>query len=430
MHLGGMLGRALLIAGTAATLFMACPHLVLADDLDDARARQNIITHLKGTLSDNLQRAEAQEIALQQQLQETQDQINTTLQQIAETERQIADLESQIAALEVHIAATRLELARAKADYGQFMRVTYKSQADPLPMLLGAPNVQAFLSRATTIERVNFLSKQLMDRITRTERELRVEEAVAKDKKAEANARRADLVTQNQALLDQQKKEKDLQLRLQASIRQVKWELVAINGQSAELAQRIADMEIARQDQLIAEAEQAAWQQAQFWMAHNMLSLPNQSATHSTKYPLIWPQQRGTISLPFGPCSYPFEPPGFGYRHFHTGIDIAFTQGTPILAADDGTVVAAAASVLDGQLVGYGNYVIVAHRNNFFSLYGHLLGYKVKVGDSVHQGQVIGFEGTTGNSTGPHLHFEYRYNGQPTNPIPYLPANGPNTFNQ
>jgi murein DD-endopeptidase MepM/ murein hydrolase activator NlpD len=425
-----MLGRAVLLASTVAVLLVGSPTNVLADEVDDARARLNIINHLKGSLSDNLQRAEAQEIAMQQQLQETQDQINTTLQQIAETERLIADLESQITALQAYIAATRLELARAKADYGQFMRVTYKSQADPLPMLLGAPNFQAFLSRATTIERVNFLSKQLMDRITRTERELKVEEAVAKDKKAEADARRADLVIQKQALLDQQVKEKNLQLRLQASIRQVKWELVAINGQSAELAQRIADMEIARQDQLIAEAEQAAWQQAQFWMAHNMLSLPNQSATHSTKYPLIWPQQQGSISLPFGPCSYPFEPPGFGYRHFHTGIDIAFTQGVPILAADDGTVVAADASVLFGQLVGYGKYVIIAHRNNFFSLYGHLLGYKVKAGDTVRQGDVIGFEGTTGNSTGPHLHFEYRYNGQPTNPLPYLPANGPNAFNQ
>src|SRR6266852_4679998 len=357
MHSGGMLGRAVLLASTVAVLLVGSPTGVLADEVDDARARLNIINHLKGSLSDNLQRAEAQEIAMQQQLQETQDQINTTLQQIADNE-------------------------------------------------------------------------QLIARITRTERELKVEEAVAKDKKAEADARRADLVIQKQALLDQQVKEKNLQLRLQASIRQVKWELVAINGQSAELAQRIADMEIARQDQLIAEAEQAAWQQAQFWMAHNMLSLPNQSATHSTKYPLIWPQQQGSISLPFGPCSYPFEPPGFGYRHFHTGIDIAFTQGTPILAADDGTVVAADTSVLYGQLVGYGRYVIIAHRNNFFSLYGHLLGYKVKAGDTVRQGDLIGFEGTTGNSTGPHLHFEYRYNGQPTNPIPYLPANGPNTFNQ
>jgi murein DD-endopeptidase MepM/ murein hydrolase activator NlpD len=189
-------------------------------------------------------------------------------------------------------------------------------------------------------------------------------------------------------------------------------------------------MEIARQDQLIAEAEQAAWQQAQFWMQNNLFNLPNASASHSTKYPLIWPVQQGTLTLLFGPCSQVFEPPAFGYPHFHTGVDIAYNQGTPILAADDGIVVAASSSVLNGQLVGYGNYVILAHRNNFFSLYGHMLGYVVKAGDLVHQGQLIGYEGSTGNSTGPHVHFEYRYGGNPTNPLPYLPPNGPNSFNQ
>jgi murein DD-endopeptidase MepM/ murein hydrolase activator NlpD len=145
---------------------------------------------------------------------------------------------------------------------------------------------------------------------------------------------------------------------------------------------------------------------------------------------LIWPLQTGSITQYFGPSTYPFEPPGFGYAHFHTGVDVAANQGAPILAADDGVVVAADASTINGQFVGYGNYVIVAHRNNFFSLYGHLLGFTVKPGDAVHQGQLIGYEGSTGNSTGPHVHFEYRYGGNPTNPLPYLPPNGPNSFNQ
>jgi murein DD-endopeptidase MepM/ murein hydrolase activator NlpD len=189
-------------------------------------------------------------------------------------------------------------------------------------------------------------------------------------------------------------------------------------------------MEIARQDQLIAEAEQAAWQQAQFWMQNNLFNLPKASEGHSTKYPLIWPLQQGTITQIFGPSSWPFEPPGFGYPHFHTGVDVSYKQGSPILAADDGVVVAATTSLMNGQMVGYGNYVILAHRNNFFSLYGHLLGFQVKAGDTVRQGQLIGYEGSTGNSTGPHVHFEYRYGGQPTNPMPYLPPNGPNNFNQ
>ena len=427
----GGLRRALLAAiliGSA--VLSAGPLTASADDISDAQARLQIINKIKGSLSDNLSRAEAQQIALQQQLQETQDEINQTLDKIAAEEREIASLAEKISALQAKIAETRLQLLKLKREYAGFVRATYKSEADPVALLLGAPNFQAFLNRAVAIEHLSFLSTHLMDRIKQTQLDLQAQQMVVEMDKQIADRKRDDLVAQKAALVAQQAQEKVLQDKLQASIAQVKWELTAINGQSAALAQRIADMEIARQDQLIAEAEQAAWQQAQFWMQNNLFSLPTASGTHSTKYPLIWPMPKGTITQPFGPSTLVFEPPGFGYPHFHTGVDVSYIQGTPVLAADDGVVVAAASSVMSGQLVGYGNYVIIAHRNNFFSLYGHLLGFSVKAGDTVHQGQPIGAEGSTGNSTGPHVHFEYRYGGQPTNPLPYLPPNGPNAFNQ
>ncbi len=430
MHRLGGTFHLLVAIGLGSSLLLSAPLPASADELADDRTRLAIINRLKDSLQDNLQRAEAEEIALEQQLQATRDTIAQTLERIAAIERRIAELESQIAALEAKIAETRMKLAQAKADYGAFMRATYKSQAEVLPLLLKSPNFQAFLSRAMVIEHVSLLGQQLMDRIKQTERELHAEEDQVKKRKAEADSERADLVEQKSALESEQAKEQALLARLRISIARVRYELVVIKGQSAALAQRIVEIEIARQNQIIAEAEQAAWQQAQFWMAHNLFSLPAASGTHSTKYPLIWPLQQGSLTLLFGPTSYLFEPPGFGYPHFHTGVDIAYTQGNPILAADDGVVVAADQSLLSGVLVGYGNYLIVAHRNSFFSLYGHLLKSQVKAGDAVHQGQVLGFEGSTGNSTGPHLHFEYRYGGQPTNPLPYLPPNGPNSFNQ
>src|SRR5881275_3185493 len=408
MGLRGTAIRLLVAGGVGFSLLLTTAAPTAADDITDAQARLKVINRLKGDLQDNLQRAQAQEIALLQQLQETRDTINQTIDKITATERRIAELERQIAALQAKIAEEQLELKKTKEEYSGFVRAAYKSDGDVLSQLLAAPDFQGFLNRAVAIEHISYMS----------------------GKKQEADKDRADLLGQKTALLQQQAHQQDLERRLRQSISQVKYELVAINGQSAALAQRIADMEIARQDQLIAEAEQAAWQQAQFWMQHNLFTLPGANATHSTKYPLIWPLQQGTITLLFGPCSQVFEPPAFGYKHFHTGVDVAYKQGSPILAADDGVVVAADTSVVGGQLVGYGNYIIVAHRNNFFSLYGHLLGFQVKAGDSVHQGQLIGYEGSTGNSTGPHVHFEYRYGGQPTNPLPYLPPNGPNSFSQ
>jgi murein DD-endopeptidase MepM/ murein hydrolase activator NlpD len=430
MGLRGTAFRLLVAGGVGASILLASALPTSADEISDAKARLQLIGKLKGTLKDNLQKAEAQEIALRQQLQETRDTINQTIDKIAAAERRIAELEREIAALDAKIAEEQLELRKTKAEYATFVRSAYKSDADPLAQLLAAPDFQGFLNRAVAIEHLTYLANRLIDRIHKVDRQLHEQQDLVKGKKKEADRDRADLVDQKVALVQQQAHQQDLENRLRQSIAQVKWELTAIDGQSAALAQRIADMEIARQDQLIAEAEQAAWQQAQFWMQHNLFTLPNSGANHSTKYALIWPLQQGSITLVFGPCTQAFEPPGFGYAHFHAGVDIAYNQGSPILAADDGVVVAAASSVLNGQLVGYGNYIIVAHRNNFFSLYGHLLGFQVKAGDSVHQGQLIGYEGSTGNSTGPHVHFEYRYGGQPTNPLPYLPPNGPNNFSQ
>jgi murein DD-endopeptidase MepM/ murein hydrolase activator NlpD len=123
------------------------------------------------------------------------------------------------------------------------------------------------------------------------------------------------------------------------------------------------------------------------------------------------------ISQPFGPTSLLLEPPLGPYPHFHTGIDFADPFGTPVRAAADGIVVAAATG-----RIGYGNYIILAHGQGVETLYGHLDALTVALGDKVVQGQVVGREGSSGFSTGPHLHFEVRVDGQFVDPMVYLPA--------
>lgn len=135
----------------------------------------------------------------------------------------------------------------------------------------------------------------------------------------------------------------------------------------------------------------------------------------------------GAISQPFGPSSLGFEPQmtfnGVTYPHFHTGIDIAAPLDTPVHAAADGIVVLAGPSTdAAGHLVGYGNYVVIAHAGKMITLYGHLDQLLVHAGQPVHAGDVIGLEGSTGYSTGPHLHFEVRVGGLLTDPLPFLAA--------
>jgi murein DD-endopeptidase MepM/ murein hydrolase activator NlpD len=108
---------------------------------------------------------------------------------------------------------------------------------------------------------------------------------------------------------------------------------------------------------------------------------------------------------------------GFGRRwgRLHAGIDIAAPKGTPIHAAKAGTVVFA------GVMRGYGNVVIIDHGGGLSTLYGHQSRLGSRRGQKVSQGQVIGFVGSTGHSTGNHCHFETRINGSPQNPRKYLP---------
>ena len=112
------------------------------------------------------------------------------------------------------------------------------------------------------------------------------------------------------------------------------------------------------------------------------------------------------------------EPPGHGYAHYHTGIDISAAYGAPVRAAADGVVIHT--GWLGGDNWGYGNCIIIVDDSTFSTLYGHLSGVAVRPDQTVRQGQVIGYEGSTGNSSGPHLHFEIRVNGEPVNPYGYL----------
>jgi len=126
------------------------------------------------------------------------------------------------------------------------------------------------------------------------------------------------------------------------------------------------------------------------------------------------PPRQGT-----GTFSYPARgriTSGFGWRwgRRHTGIDIALNVGTPVKAADGGTV------KFSGSYGGYGNLVIIDHGGDYETYYGHNSKLLVKKGDKVFKGQTISLSGSTGNSTGPHLHFEVRKFGVPTDPTKYL----------
>jgi murein DD-endopeptidase MepM/ murein hydrolase activator NlpD len=124
----------------------------------------------------------------------------------------------------------------------------------------------------------------------------------------------------------------------------------------------------------------------------------------------VKPISGGRLTSPFGPRKRPKK----GASSYHKGIDWATPIGTTVCASSGGVVSKA------GWASGYGNVVYIDHPNGLQTRYGHLSKVKVKVGQKVNQGSVIALSGNTGVSTGPHIHFEMRLNGEAVNPAKYL----------
>lgn len=127
--------------------------------------------------------------------------------------------------------------------------------------------------------------------------------------------------------------------------------------------------------------------------------------------PSLWPVQ-GIVTSSFGSRLDPFK----GEGAFHTGIDIATNVGDAVRAPADGTVLKA------GLGTGYGREVVVDHGHGVETLYAHLSGFAVITGQDVHKGDILGYVGSSGHSTGPHLHYEVRIHDTPVNPSKYLPG--------
>jgi murein DD-endopeptidase MepM/ murein hydrolase activator NlpD len=144
------------------------------------------------------------------------------------------------------------------------------------------------------------------------------------------------------------------------------------------------------------------------------LSVPK-SSDASANIPSIWPVV-GNLRSGVGVRSNPF---GGSSLEYHKGQDISAPTGTPVYATADGVVVIAR------WVRGYGNGIYIDHGNGISTRYGHLSRIDVTEGQIVKRGEHLGLVGSTGRSTGPHLHYEVRINGQPTSPLPYLPSLAP-----
>ncbi|MGH7722941.1 MAG: M23 family metallopeptidase [Candidatus Dormibacteria bacterium] len=395
----------------------------LAAQLQAQLQQQAALKSTVSSLSSELQAARDSQQSLRDLVGANQQAITQTLAQLSAAEQRYSDATSREATESANAALDRRHARADKDLLAIYLRLGYQTHDSLVSYLLASASVSDLLSRAADLSHVVHRSSDLVAQINADIAAADAAEARAAADALVAQQATAQLQQQQQTLQQQTQHARDLIDQLGAQAASTAQEIRAANGQSLAVAQAIAETRLTQLDETIAAAEQAAWQEAAFYLQNHLGTLPPSIATPPSTpitangSQLAWPAHGARIVQLFGPSSYPFEPAFGGYPHFHTGIDLAGPMGSPILAAADGVVAAA-----DVSTVGYGNHIIIAHAGGLLTLYGHLEAMMVKVGDVVKAGQLIGLLGSTGNSTGPHCHFEVRISGQPVDPMPFLPA--------
>jgi murein DD-endopeptidase MepM/ murein hydrolase activator NlpD len=395
-------------------------------DLAAAQARAAVIESVRAQLGSQLATALQTADQVAQSLRDNATQQDALKTSIADSDDRILALEDEIAKLDVDMENVNQRIRVEKAQIGSIARAIYAQPSSVLLLMAESTSIGEMITRVNDLRsagsRAQTLKSRLKVDLAQIDTDLKKQQAARDEQVKLRDQKAADLAK----LQDLQAKQEKSQADLAQQIASTRYELSRIDYQSAALAQQIADILQQQEEDIIAAAESSVWNQVS---TINPIGIPTgTSSGHSTQYRFIWPEPTAVETQPFGPCSFWFEPPYGGFAHFHTGIDMSSPEGSPVLAADDGVVILAGGSVVNGVLVGYGNYVVIAHAGGYTTLYGHLLRLAVRVGDTVTQGQVVGLEGSTGNSTGAHLHFELRKGTTPMDPAPFLPPGAPSYF--
>ena len=372
-----------MIAGNASA--------VTQSEIDALKKEQQESQAKQQELKEQLADVEADQQAAQQKRELLTQQLNAINAEIKNIDAQIAYYDGEIAQKEEERKEAE---AREQEQYELFcQRVRLMEEEGTVSywsILFNAENFSDLLDRIADVDAVMDYDNAVMDQLIATRQELerlqaelesaRAEEQAAKEQQEAKKAEQQAKVAEAQKLLDQ----------INANIEEVNRQLDEESAAAADIQAEIAK----KQKQLEEQRKQ-------------------QNIVISSETGYLWPLPGYyRLSSQFGYRIHPIT----GVAHSHTGIDIPASGGTSILAAKSGQVVTSA------YHYSYGNYVVIDHGNGNSTLYAHMRSRAVSEGQMVTQGQVIGYVGTTGSSTGNHLHFEVRDNYTRVDPESKYPS--------
>ena len=320
---------------------------------------------------------------------------------LAEIEANIEDLKGKIEVKEGEIAITEEELQAAletedsqqKDMVTRLRRMYEKDSSQMIEALLSAGSLNGFLTKADSMERVAAYDR------------LKYEEFKTNRQLVELCKEQLEL---EKDILDQTKKNVEIeQANLEELIDQKRQDIIAYESDIKNKAAAIAEYEqmIKEQDAEIAALEAAIAEEKRQLMEQNGDQFDYDGGKF--KFPV---KSYTRVSDDYGWRTHPI----LGVKQFHNGVDLASLKGTPIYAAYDGKVVAATYSAT------MGNYIMIDHGSNIYTIYMHASALYVEKGDIVIRGETIAAVGSTGRSTGPHLHFSVRKDGEYQSPWDYI----------
>ena len=376
--LGGLL-RALWLA--VLPLYGA---MCFADTADDKRAELNDVRQRMERMQTRKEQARRKAESASAELSEVMGSLNELQAQANNLQKKSDALQGKINDNQAKLEKKQQEMQERMLIYRKRLRDIYiNGQINYLDVLLGAKDFSDFSSRMYLLQKIISRDLELLEKL--------------KQDAAEINSRKEQLAAEMKEI-------KATQTELEAK----KAKVNKLREQRAYMLYKAQEEEQSSQEEyerLLAISENIAS------MLRNMENAGGGApAGQGGTGQFMWPCN-GPITSYYGWRTHPI----FGTTKYHSGMDIAVDSGTPIHAADSGTI------VYSGWLGGYGNCVMIDHGGGLVTLYAHNSALNVGEGQYVSKGTVVAYAGSTGYSTGPHCHFEVRLHGELTEPLNYLP---------